>query len=256
MDGNAVVDVVDVVALTAVEDLDVLIRPGDLGLARGLHRVGEGLGPAVVGDGDGAVAPAGRTLDGRAGIGQRVHGRHRGMQMQLHALFGVGIAALGRLDLLHGGRLQDHFVVVAVKAHLALHAQPHAGLHVVDDGLGLGGLHKLIDADGAGVVRHVEADDPRTALLELPVLHGEDLALDDHAEHIEIELVHPHRPARKRPPVEQRARRLLRRGCAAGSSCGRSCAGGLCGGLDGRGVFERLGPDAGRLFWPLQELQL
>ena len=247
VDGNAVVDVVDVVALAAVEDLDVLIRPGDLGLARGLHRVGEGLGPAVVGDGDGAVAPAGRTLDGRAGIGQRVHGRHRGMQMQLHALFGVGIAALGRLDLLHGGRLQDHFVVVAVKAHLALHAQPHAGLHVVDDGLGLGSLHKLIDADGAGVVRHVEADDPRPALFELPVLHGEDLALDDHTEHIEIELVHPHRPARKRPPVEQRARRLLRRRRAAGGSCGRSRAGGLCGGLDGRGVFEGLCPDAGCL---------
>jgi len=32
VDGDAVVDVVDVVALAAVEDFDVLVRPRDLGL--------------------------------------------------------------------------------------------------------------------------------------------------------------------------------------------------------------------------------
>ena len=167
------------------------------------------------------------------------------MQVQLDALFGIRIAALRGLDLFHGVRLEHHFVVIAVKAHLALYAQPHTWLDVVNDGLGLCGLHELVHADGAGIVCHIEADDPRPALFQLPVLHGEDLALDDHAEHIEVQLLHPHGPARKRPAVEQRARRLCR--------CGGSSAGGFCAALrhagrDGRRVFKRLGADTRRLF--------
>lgn len=108
VDGDAVVDVVDVVALAAVEDFNVLVRPRDLGLGGSLHRVRERLRAAVIRNGDGAVAPAGCPLDGSAGIGQRVHGGHGRMQVQLDALFGIRIAALGRLDLFHGVRLKYH----------------------------------------------------------------------------------------------------------------------------------------------------
>ena len=175
------------------------------------------------------------------------------MQMQLNALFGIGVAALRRFDLLHGVRLQHHFVVIAVKAHLALHAQPHAGLHIVDDGLGLCSLHKLVDADGAGIVCHIKAHDPRAALFELSVLHGEDLALDDDAEHVEIQLVHPHGLSGERPPVEQCARRLRR--CRSAST-GRLCAALRRAGRDGGRVFERLGTDARRLLKQRPALQI
>ena len=244
VDGNAVIDVVDVVALAAVENFDVLVCSRDLGFGGSLHRVRERLCAAVIGDGDGAVAPAGCTLDGGSGIGQRIHGGHSRMQVQFDALFGVSIAALGRLDLFHGVRLKHHFIVIPVKTHLALYAQPHAGLNVVDDGLGLCGLHKLIDTDGTGIVRHIKADDPRAALFQFPVLHGEDLALDDHAEHVEIQFLHPDGLACERAAVEQRTRRLCR--------CGRACAGGLCAALrcagrNCRRIFERLGADTRRL---------
>ena len=49
MDGDAVVHIVDIVALAAVEDLDIFGR---------VHRVRERLRAAVVGNGDGLVPPA------------------------------------------------------------------------------------------------------------------------------------------------------------------------------------------------------
>ena len=188
VDGDAVVDVVDVVALAAVEDLDVLIRPRDLGLGRGLHRVRERLRAAVVGDGDGAVAPAGRALDGLAGLGQGVHCGHGRVQMQLDALVRRGVDALRRGDLQDRVWLHDHLVVIAVERHLALDFDPHPGLYAVEDRLGLVGLHELVDADGAGVVRDVERHDPGPALFQLAVVHGKDLTLHDDTEHVKVQV--------------------------------------------------------------------
>ena len=64
MNGDAVVYVVDVVALAAVENLDVLGR---------MHRIRERLRTAVVGNGDGLVTPALGALDDvpvRASLGE------------------------------------------------------------------------------------------------------------------------------------------------------------------------------------------
>ena len=185
---DAVVYVVDIIALAAIENLDVFIRACDLGLSGGLHGVREGLRAAVIGDGDGLVAPRCRLLDGGGGVGQGIHGGHGGVQVQLDALFRRGVLALGRFELLDGIRLHDHLVVVAVKGHFALNAHPHADLYIFQNGLCLVGLHELVDADGASVVGHVEADDPCVALFQLAVLHGKDLALDHDAEHVQIEI--------------------------------------------------------------------
>ena len=65
---------------------------------------------------------------------------------------------------------------------------PHPGLYAVEDGLGLVGLHELVDADGAGVVRDVERHDPCPALLQLAVVHGKDLTLHDDAEHVKVQV--------------------------------------------------------------------
>ena len=142
----------------------------------------------MVGDGDGAVAPAGCALDGLAGLGQGVHRGHRRVQVELDALVRRGVNALRRRDLQDRVRLHDHLVVIAVERHLALDLHPHSGLYAVEDRLGLVGLHELVDADGAGVVRNVERHDPRPALFQFAVVHGEDLALHDDAEHVKVQV--------------------------------------------------------------------
>ena len=238
VDGDAVVHIVDIISLAAVQNLDVLIRARDLGLAGGLQRIRERLRAAVIRDGDGAVSPRRRLLHGSGRIGQRVHGRHCGVQMQLHALFLCRVHAFWRGDTLNGIGLHDHLVVIAVKGHLALNAHPHAGLDVVKNWLGLVVFHELVDTHRAGVVRHIEADHPRAALFELAVLHGEDLAAHNHAEHVEIKLGHPDRLAAERPAKEHVAGRLLRRRSSVVFSRLRA---------RGRGklhLFDRLAADA------------
>ena len=156
------------------------------------------------------------------------------MQMQLHALVLRGVLALGRLEFLDGIRLHDHLVVIAVEGHLALNAHPHARLHVFQNGLCLVRLHELVDADGAGVIGHIEADDICVALFELAVLDGKDLALDHDTEHVEIQLADGDFFPVEGLAVEQIAARLGRsRALAAGGLCRRR----------GR-VFDRLAADA------------
>ena len=125
MDGDAVINVVDVVALAAVENLDVFCR---------MHRVRERLRAAVVGDGNCLVPPAFGALDDVA-VGpclrengrERVHGGHVGVQMQLHTLFRRRVGPDRRGDFDNRIRLHDHFVVVPVEGHFALNFDPHAG---------------------------------------------------------------------------------------------------------------------------------
>ena len=76
MDHHPVVHVVDIIALDAVEDFNVLVGTGHLGFARRFHGFGEGLETAVVRNGDGLMAPFGRLFDGGGGGGQAVHGGH------------------------------------------------------------------------------------------------------------------------------------------------------------------------------------
>ena len=195
---NAVVGNIEEIALTAVKDLDVLIRSGDLVL-RCLERVREGGSHAVIGDRDSLMAPAGRRRDGITGLGQCVHHGHRGMQMQFHALFGRGVLALRRLRRLDGDRLKHDVVFKAAEADLAEHAQPHTWLcDFFDDRLGQLRIHIAIDAQRAGVICHVKRYNPCVAFFELLVVDRKHPALDDHPTHIVFQrhLSHRHgRPA-------------------------------------------------------------
>ena len=185
MDYNAVVYVVYIIPLTAVENLDILVGSGHLGLGGGLHGVGEGLGDTMVGDGDGLVTPGGRLLYGGGGVRQGVHVGHGGVQMQLHPLFSRGgVLPLGHGAGLHGVGLENHFVFKPIFDQLALHPQDGTNLNVFQNGLGLSGLHKAADTDGVGVVRHVEFHHVGVALFQLLVVNGEDLALHDDGSHV------------------------------------------------------------------------
>ena len=193
MDHDAVIHIVDIVALHAVEDLDILLGAGHLGLARGLHGIGEGLGDTVIGDADGPVSPARSCLDRRAGWRQSIHVGHGGMQVQLHPLEALGgVLALGHGAWGYAVGPQDGLVVELVHVHLALDPEHGAHGNIVQDRLGLVGLHELADTDGVGVVGHVEIDDPGVALFQLLVVHGEDPALHDDEAHVEAQVLHGH----------------------------------------------------------------
>ena len=85
VDGNAVVQIVDKVALHAIEDLD-------LALTR-VPCLGKRLHCAVVGDGNGRVSPGRRLLHHAAHICDGIHGAHLCVEMQLHALLGGVVPA-------------------------------------------------------------------------------------------------------------------------------------------------------------------
>ena len=98
-----------------------------------MHRVRERLRAAVVGDGNCLVPPAFGALDDvsvrarfREDGGQRVHGGHVGVQMQLHTLFRRRVGPDRRGDFYNRVWLHDHFVVVPVEGHFALNFDPHA----------------------------------------------------------------------------------------------------------------------------------
>ena len=77
--GGEGVQVVVEVSLESVENYNGFAGTGHLGLFGGVHGVGVRLEAAVVGDGNGPVAPAGGGLDGIARIGQGVHVGHAGV---------------------------------------------------------------------------------------------------------------------------------------------------------------------------------
>jgi len=85
VDGNAVVQIIDKVALHAIEDLD-------LALTR-VPCLGKRLHCAVVGDGNGWMSPGRRLLHHAAHICDGIHGTHLCVEMQLHALLGGVVPA-------------------------------------------------------------------------------------------------------------------------------------------------------------------
>ena len=173
--------VLDQVALAAGDQLDAVL----LGRAEGL---GEGLHHAVVGDGDGLVAPLRGLLDEVAGRCAGVHGGEGGVQVQLHALFGRGVLAHGLLRGLDVRGHQHHLVLELVVAVAAAHRDPVAVLQTRAQrvGLGLNGLGAVVAAalaaqkqlavDRGGAVREGEGDDLRLTVLGLAHLEGGDLA--------------------------------------------------------------------------------
>ena len=181
VDGDAVVQIVDEIALYAVENFNFALG--------GVPGVGEGLGHAVVGDGNGRVAPGDGLPDDGGGVGQGVHVGHLRVEVQLHPLLRGGVlpGLVGNLHDVEGAQL--NVLAVAAELHIALDPKPHARGHGVLHGLGLLALHVLGDGDGIPVVRHVEGQPPDPGLAGLVALGGKDLALDHHGAHFGVQAV-------------------------------------------------------------------
>ena len=172
--GNLIVNVVDKIALTAIEDLDV--SPG------GLHGIRVSLCHAMVCNANGPMAPFFCQLYHITGGRQGIHGGHYRMQVQLHPLFIGSILPLRLFPHLNGIWLQYNIIFKAVKADLSENLHPHALGQAVQQHLRLIPLdvHIAIDPHRPLIVRQIKVDDPRLGLGELPVLHGEDFALHHH----------------------------------------------------------------------------
>ena len=171
MHGDAVVDVVEKIALAAVKEFYFTLA--------GMPGIREALRHTMVGDGDGGHPPFDRALDGGSRVGQRVHIGHARVQMQLHALFLRRVQALLVLDLHDVLRVELHILAVEGKLHAAADAQPHTvGDFAVQ-------LHRLAlgktpaDDDRALIVRHFEQHRPYARTARLVAVELEDLALDN-----------------------------------------------------------------------------
>ena len=235
-DGAVAVHVVDVVGLHAVDDLDAVL------FAR-LPHVGEGLGHAVIGHGNGGHAPVGGALDGLLGVGQRVEGGKAGVQMQLHALLLRVVGADDALALDDVARVEHHVVVVFGVDDLALHRQVVAGLHRVDDGFVVLGAQKAGHAHGVGAVGEVEAQHGGPAFGDGAAGDGDDVALHAHPPGFERERVHRHGALLDGLAHQNAARRLF--GTRRGGGLRRSRA--LPGIVrrDGHALQLVVGADAG-----------
>ena len=155
-----------------------------------MPRVGEGLHHAVVGNGDGRVAPCRRLLDDAGGIGQCVHVGHAGVEMQLHPLLRTGILAALVADLSDAQGPQLHVLSVAGQLHHALQAQPHAGIDEARQRLGLLFVHVFAHSDASGIVGHVEGQAPQARPPRLVHLGGKDLALHYDGAHLGVQVHH------------------------------------------------------------------
>ena len=185
-DGGALLHVVYVVALKAVEDLHAVFLAG-------LAHLGEGLRRAVVGDGHGLHPPGGRALDDLRRVAEGVQRRIAGVEVQLHALFLRRVRPRGEFAQLDAQRLQHHVVVELVEGDAPAHRQVLPGLDALEGGEGGGvrrGVKEFGDAHAARVVRHVKADDGGAALLYLAVVDGEHLAAHGDGAALQRQLAH------------------------------------------------------------------
>ena len=203
MNHDPIVHVVYIISLTAIENLDILIRARNLCLGRGFHGIRERLCHTVVRDGDGLVPPGSRLLHRGSGICQGIHITHGGMQMELHPLFSGGdILAFWHRAWLNGIGPENHFVFKAVLRQLSLNPQNRTHLNMLQNGFCLLGLHKPADTNGAGVVRHIELYHPGVALGQLLVIYGKYFALYDDRSHIHGQFLHRNRCPTERLSVD------------------------------------------------------
>ena len=184
VNGDAVVNVVDKIALAAVKYFYFTLT--------GVPGIRKGLRHTVVGDGDGGHPPLGGELDDAAGVGQRVHVGHSRMQVQLHALDLGSVHTRLVRDLGHVARVELHIVPVVGQLHRTRDAQPHTGRNAVAQRRDVLLQHPLAHDDRAFVVGHLNERQPHTRLAQLTEFALEDLALDHDVSRLGVQLAHRH----------------------------------------------------------------
>ena len=237
--GTGVVLAVDEIALHAVDNLDVdaLFRKGTCRI----HRLGECLHDAVVGDGNRRPPPACRRLNEHLGRDDGIERAHLRMRVQLDAFFLRRILALRDAAPLHAVDeehiVADEFIVF----DFPLDAHCTALADRLDDAFDLGVNlllrrlaargEKLLAADAVRRIGKFDGEDIGTGL-QLVRLRVKDITLEDDV--LDLILDHAQRAclARDAAPHNDIGRELLRLGILRRA---RRCGGrGRLGGCGGR----------------------
>ena len=150
-----------------------------------MQRIRKGLAAAMVGDGDGPVAPGCSLLDSGSSRRQSIHIGHGGMQMQFHTLLALScIFTFGHSAGHHGEGLQHHLTGVVINLQLALHLHHITHVDTVGNGLGFGVFQVTADMYGRSIIGHIKADDPGITLFQFLVIHRKDTAFHNDAAHV------------------------------------------------------------------------
>lgn len=184
MNGDAVVNVVDKIALAAVKYFYFTLT--------GMPGIWKGLRHTVVGDGGGGHPPLGGELDDAARCRSARPVGHSRMQVQLHTLDLGSVHARLVRDLGHVARVELHIVTVVGQLHRARDAQPHTGRNAVAQRRDVLFQHPLAHDDRALVVGHLNGAPTTYPLAQLTELALEDLALDHNVSRLGVQLTHRH----------------------------------------------------------------
>ena len=101
--------------------------------------------------------------------------------MQLNTLMFGGILALRCVDFHNRNGTKHLFSGVVIKIDFTQNTEPHTRLiHRLGNGLSGLILEIVVDADGAGEVGHIKGYDRSSPFVNVPMVHGKNLALHNH----------------------------------------------------------------------------
>ena len=158
----------------------------------------------MIRDGDRRMSPLIGPLHNILGLRHAVHIAHLRMTVQLHTLAHTGIHA-GRseirylLDPCQGTDGQFMVELIHQRHPLDLHKSPR--FHITSQLRHLIVVHKHLDRHRVGKVRHIE-DQNGPFILDLPLVHIQDLPADDHLAHLADDIADGHGLFLKVPSIQ------------------------------------------------------
>ena len=195
LNGKLVIHIVYVIALTAVKNFNILVSAGDFGgtfpIFHRMQSIGEGVDTAVVCNSHSLVTPSCRLLDCIGSFGQSIHIAHRSVQVQFHTLFaGSSILPLFHFTGHNIVRPKDLITGITILHHSAFNSQNLACLYLFTDRGTFFRFHKSIDTNRAGIIRHIERNDPSIAFFQFSVIDIKHPAFHDHGAGIHRDILH------------------------------------------------------------------
>ena len=185
-------EVIDEIALTAVDQLEILIVLDFLQVNVGIR---EGLHDAVVGDRHRLHTEGNCGVDVVIDIRNTVHIRHLRMQMQLHTLLRRAVLPLRAVQLIaHDAVDEAHLdlLIEGVVGHGALDLQRGARLYEALRELHILVLDEDLHGDRVGEIRDVKLEDVLTGTGMHRIVHEEDLTGDDDVTRARIDVLELH----------------------------------------------------------------
>ena len=112
------------------------------------------------------------------------------MEMELHPLFRGGVLPLLPLGAHDAEGTQLHLLAVMAQLHLTLHANPHARIQFLRQGLRLRLIEGTTEGNTASKVGHAACQHPKSGTAGLVDLYLEELSFNHHTAHLGIQFLH------------------------------------------------------------------